>query len=233
MFEAIQRQGFGFSADNWSNDYRYRNKLLHRIFESRHALRFDGLASRVPGHRARNRRIDGVNRAFVRSALELAGKSVFADASKRPSRLTRLLQIDGLDVRVLHLVRDVRAFACSHKRRGLAPSEAALWWKRTQEFAGRFERDLPRERFLRVRYEDFAADPQAMLDQISAFVGLPPAPVPDVLDATQHHILGNRIRLQGTLKVSVDEKWRRELTEADLAQSLAIAGEMNARFGYV
>lgn len=232
LFELVQQQGLRFSADDWTNDYRYRNRLLNRLFETRLALRFDSVASRLPGHRGRNRRIDDVNVASMQAALELSGRVVFADASKREGRLTRLLSLPSLDVKVLHLIRDVRAFVCSHKRRGISVREASLWWRRTQEFGLRLRRKLRADQYLPVRYEDFGRDAQAALDEISSFLELAPAPLPEVIDPTEHHILGNRIRLGGPLQVSTDEKWRRELTRQDVREAFGVAGDVNAGFGY-
>jgi len=232
IFERVQQDGFRFSADDWSNDYRYRNRLLNRAFETRLALRFDPWASRVPGHRWRNHRIDRVNVSLIRAALELRGAEVFADASKRPSRLVRLLNIGALDVKVLHLIRDVRAFVASHKRRGLSTAETAVWWKRTQQFATRLKSDLPSDRFLPMKYEDFGNDPQGCLDQISSFLGLSSASLPDMIEPKGHHILGNRIRLGGAMKISADEKWRKELSENDVREAMQLAGDVNNGFGY-
>ncbi|MCH8196354.1 MAG: hypothetical protein IIB12_09815 [Chloroflexi bacterium] len=46
------------------------------------------------------------------------------------------------------------------------------------------------------------------------------------------HVLGNRLRLSDGKEISLDESWRRELTEDALAIVEAVTAKMNRRYGY-
>ena len=54
---------------------------------------------------------------LYRAIREVAGKSVVVDSSRDPSQALVLARIPGIDLRVLHLVRDSRAVVFSNSRR--------------------------------------------------------------------------------------------------------------------
>jgi hypothetical protein len=58
----------------------------------------------------------------------------------------------------------------SYAARGYYADQLETWW-----------RHLPREQFLLLKSADLFAQPQATLDRVCAFLGLPPAPLPDDL----------------------------------------------------
>ena len=72
----------------------------------------------LPPLRDRTARIDRTNLAFIRAVLARRGASVFVDTSKLLTRLTYLLDLPELDLRIVWLARDARGFAASAKRRG-------------------------------------------------------------------------------------------------------------------
>ena len=113
---------------------------------------------------------------------EVSGCELMVDSSKHPSLAHCLRRQDGVDLRVLHLVRDSRAVAYSWGRAvrrpdtdresymtRYSPAVAAAQWN-GQNAAFHLLRGMP---VMRLRYEDVVAAPEAALRRIAEFSGLP------------------------------------------------------------
>jgi hypothetical protein len=177
VFQKVNDQGLDFGPANWTNDYRFTNPLLHRIFtrDSSFALvrAFRSWVERyLPVYRQRITRIDRVNEAFVRAVIETAGAEVFFDTSKGPMRLARLLASSAFDLRVVTLVRDVRAYATSARRRGTSLRDAAETWRNDQLTIRAVTRELSHDRKLGVRYEDLCTNTSDTLRRLHDYCGV-------------------------------------------------------------
>lgn len=237
VFAQVQAQGLPFGPTQWTNDYRFEHPLMQRLLNracgsrsGRALLRAS--ASWLPGYRQRIGSIDAVNVAFMRAALKVSNARVFADTTKTMSRLLHLLRIPGLDLRVVGLVRDVRGYAASAKRRGIPPVDAAGTWLKDQEMIAALVRERPALPFLRLRYEDLCASPEAVLRELWSFCGVQDVIIAQPLRATEHHVLGNSMRMAGDIRIHVDQTWRQRLDDAEAAAVLGVAGEMNRTLGY-
>jgi hypothetical protein len=237
VFALVRQQGHDLGPDRWTNDYRFEHPLPRRLLNracasapGRHFVTW--AATHLPLYRRRVAGIDGVNVAFIRAILQVAGARVFADTSKPVARLLHLQRIPGLDVKMVLLVRDVRGYAASAKRRGLSPFDAARTWKRDQVTISEMARRGDGERFHRVRYEDVCSDPGSTLRDLWRFCGVTAVDPPDVLDAASHHILGNSMRMGGEIRIRLDQSWKNRLDAGEARQVLAIAGDVNRALGY-
>ena len=238
IFAEVTRQGVELSASSWSNDYRYRNIVLHRMlsrFSHNGYIRRAQLAASdlLPGHRGRTGRIDRANVLFTRAVLEATGARVLFDTSKYSARLYHLLRIPELDVRVIRLVRDVRGFASSEKKRGRGAQDAAHVWIRQQQVIGDILRALPADRVLLLRYEDVCAAPHHWLRELQLFLGVDPIETPLTACPRGHHVLGNPIARSQTVTVRSPEDWQARLSDTEVSTVMRIAGADNMRFGYV
>jgi hypothetical protein len=173
-----------------------------------------------------------VNIAFMQSALKLTCTEVFFDTSKALMRLSHLLRMPALDVQVVRVVRDVRAFANSYKSRGVSVEQAARHWKNYQVSADYLLNTAPSCRVLLMRYEDFCHDPFYWLKSLHTFLGVQPLDPPETITPNEHHIIGNHMRLQKITAITANHTWREKLSGTELRQILQIAGDMNERFGY-
>jgi hypothetical protein len=237
VFKSVQEQGLSISADNWSNDYNYENKLLGRLFNDyshRPWLRsFQRIASvRLPFHRERIIRTGKVNEAFIEAILTISKASVFFEASKCLMRLDNLVKINRFNVKVIRLVRDVRAYVNSAKSWGEPVAESALHWKRFQLVADQYLSTMPKENVLAFRYEDLCENPEKVLKDIWKFLNVSIIKPPNEISPEKHHILGNHMRLKGKFEIRLDEKWRKVLTEGELDEVMKIAGKVNEKWGY-
>ena len=238
IFQKVNEQGFDFGPENWTNDYRFTHPLLHRLFTREssiavvRALRHS-VEHHLPIFRQRIRRIDCVNEAFVRAVLDTTGAEVFFDTSKGHLRLGRLLASSAFDIRVVTLVRDVRGYAAAAaRRRGTSLRDSAQTWKKDQLAIRALTKDLPPDRRLLVRYEDLCMNPSGTLTRLHEFCGVAPMEVPRQLFSTEHHVLGNNMRMAKAIEIRLDERWRGELKDSQQAEVLRIAGELHREFGY-
>jgi Sulfotransferase family len=237
VFQRVTDAGFEMNAQHWSNDFRYKNPIAHKLLSRYSAKPFiraiQGAAGRiVPGHMARVRRVREVNIEFIRTVLQSAGADVFFDTSKRAFRLRQLLETPELDVKVVKLVRDVRGYVASAIKRGESPDDAARTWRSDQASLESVTRRLPSDRLMLLRYEDLCRDPRTWLTRIHAFCGVEPHDPPDFVVSREHHVIGNSMRLSEKIGIRLDESWRKSLSTDAQENALAIAGAYHAQLGY-
>jgi Sulfotransferase family len=193
---------------------------------------------------------DALGRVYA-AVGAVSGARVVVDSSKLPSYAALLDGLPGVDVRVLHLVRDPRAAAFSWRRtkvqpdrrtfgymerRGAAKS-VALWVAWNAALEALWRRNP--ERYLRLSYEEVMSRPQAALEQVVDFVGLggdAAAPFVDPHTArfgANHTVAGNPSRLRsGAVPLRLDNEWRASMPARDRILVAAAAAPLMSRYGY-
>jgi hypothetical protein len=195
------------------------------------------------------------------AAAAVSGARVLIDSTKYPSLAYCLRWAGDLDLRVVHLVRDPRGVAYSwtkHVRRPetdgattvprYRPARSALRWsahnaavhvfgRLGREGDGRTPRRVP---VVRVRYEDFLAEPQRTVRSLASFAGLDPAPLDlsylgdghaDL--GTIHSASGNPMRFTtGRTSLHRDDAWRTGLPAHQRWLVSAICTPALAAYGY-
>ena len=237
VFSRVREAGYELNAAEWSNDFRYRHWLAHRLltrYSARTSLRVfqDTAAAVLPWHRARINRVRRVNVEFIRAALQVARADVFFDTSKLAVRLKHLLETPELDIKVVRLVRDVRGYASSAKRRGGSVLDAATTWRKDLQCLDHITRSLPADRTMVLRYEDLCRDPGTWLRSLYGFCGVRAIEPPEFVISGEHHVLGNSMRKEKTIRIRLDESWRTSLTHDEQTRVLAIAGGYLEKLGY-
>jgi hypothetical protein len=237
LYEEVQARGERFSAEEWTNRFRYKNQALRWLLSdypyNRLKRSFQDVMHRfLPFHRQRLDRVRRVSVAYFQGALKVAGAKVFCDTSKGLDRLQHLRLAPELDIHLIWLIRDVRAFVFSCKKFGIGASTAAGRWLHYQSNAAEIFDSFADDRKIQIRYDDLCQDVDGTLGQIHEFIGLDRVPLPGVIDLSQHHVLGNKMRTEGKIKVRWDDKWRRELDPAERDLAMSIAGDMNDQLGF-
>jgi hypothetical protein len=192
----------------------------------RHRLRLLRAATAHPDWTS----LQTVRKARAQLCWELAtvaGADLVVDTSKGAQDAAILAGAPELDHYVVHIVRDPRAVAHSWRRRKPHPLGEGLptlatrplplsveRWAENCVSIGVLRRYLPPERWLFLRYEDFAAQPAASVERIFGFVGLPAkspvGPGGTVVLGTSHTVAGNTDRFRtGEMRIVADEEWRR------------------------
>jgi hypothetical protein len=198
----------------------------------------------------------GYYRRLYTAVAKVAGCSAVVDSSKHPSLAFCLGSAAGLDVRVIHLVRDSRAVAYSWARRvarpdagaksymrQLRPTSSAAQWASLNTVMHLVERTgTP---MLRVRYEDVVAAPVPALRAIASFAALDgDERALEFLGRDRtgfwaeigpaHTFSGHRMRFSsGRVPIRSDERWRTAMPAAQRHLVTAATLPLLARYGYV
>jgi hypothetical protein len=224
--------------------------LQGRVARQRHLPRL--LATHLAGRRFRAD-IANYGTSYARLYAAIAGESgasYVVDASKWPVQALALAR-SGIDVRVIHLVRDVRGVAHSHSKNVLrphaagetnlmshsSPAGAAARWGTCQ-----VEAELLRWcglKVTRIRYEDFVRQPQQTIRLALAQLGVPAEPsqlahVGDgkVMLSPSHGLSGNPVRFRdGQITLRADNDWRHRMSRRDRIVVTAIGLPWLLRYG--
>lgn len=196
----------------------------------------------------------GVLDALYRGVKRVSRSRVIVDTSKSPAYGFALENVPGVEMYVLHLVRDPRAIAyswwtrkkiqpASEKRPGRymtahAPLETSLTWNAWNFAVEKTWGGAP-ERYMRLRYEDLVRDPRGSLETILDFLGeqnlrLPLSGKREVLLGVNHAFSGNPDRLRrGSVTLRADEEWRKKMNRTQRALVVAATWPGLVRYGYL
>jgi hypothetical protein len=237
---AMRRRGLAFDVAHFDTEFdlggpRPIQYLRRGSFRNNSvdAMR-DALFRAWPSERHRLQALAARNMAFIESVLEVTDKRVFVDTSKDRLRLNALRRYTSLDVRAIHLVRDVRGVVASRLRRGASidAREAAQQWARLHQRLQINLGVLSADRRIRVRYEDLCQDTRGTLQRLYRFCGVDL----DVQTADHRsipqHIVGNAMRLTDLPEIRADERWRSLLTKDQLDEIQRVAGSLIHQYGY-
>lgn len=191
-----------------------------------------------------HRAVDSVV-SFYRTVADECGAQVIVDSSKYPAEAVALTRRTDIDFRLLHLVRDPRATvasflsAKSYLDKMRASRTLAYWagFNTASEAAGAV---AGKDRYLRVRYEDFTRSPGHVLSRIIDFAGYGcPQPIPFDSDRTvvlgvNHTVTGNPDRLRrGRTEIRTKEEWRETMSFRRKLATCVSVGPLMLRYGYL
>jgi hypothetical protein len=193
-----------------------------------------------------------LTRTFFESIRAVSGKPIIVDSSKSPARALAFGMIPGIDLYVVHFVRDGRGVITSLRKTFKKDLQAGIMWDHkghpmwktvvrwtVLNLASEWVcTQLGPKRTMRLRYEDFVADPKAALERIGSLIGLD---LKDVAIAASsgkpmqagHNIGGNRTKKSGTITLRPDaEEWRSALSPTEQRLSWMLMGWLMRRYGY-
>lgn len=187
---------------------------------------------------------------LFRAIADHTGAHTIVDASKLPWHAAAVSGLDGFNVTVLHIVRDPRGVAFSHLKRvrydtddqqsiymdrhGVVPSSLA--WVYRNRLTERVWSDDPA--YLRLRHEDFVAEPRATIRTIFAHAGSPDAAPEfvapnEIVIRASHNVSGNPVRFRrGPVTLATDEQWRDRLPPSTTRLVNALTWPHRRHYGY-
>jgi hypothetical protein len=188
------------------------------------------------------------NLALYQAIAQVGGKRTLVESSLSPRRAFVLASTPGIDLHLVHVVRDGRGVIWSHRnpakaavRRSFQPAPTRhitrYWLTANLQSAFVYAHVRP-ERRMRLRYEDFVTDPEAALARIGALVGedlsglLTPDRAIRQPAPARHTPGGNRVRLLREVQVRKDFGWMEQLPAADRAFFWRWAGWLAHHYGY-
>ncbi len=200
------------------------------------------LASRLGKYLARLEKL-------YRAVQESTGSRVIVDSSKMPSYGYTLGMTPGIDLYVVHLVRDPRAAAYSWSRKKPRPdtdkrlymhrvgaAKSSLLWDAWNVSAEALWGGSGR--YMRLRYEDFVEQPQRVVKAILGMLGegtgrLPFTGERDVELEVSHTVSGNPNRFQsGLVRLRPDVEWALRMRPRDRRLVTLLTLPLLARYGY-
>jgi len=187
---------------------------------------------------------------LYRGIAEVTGARVIVDSSKRPFGAALLTRMADVDPYLLHVVRDPRAVTFSWQRPTAQPDRPVpalmrqhsplrstaqwlVWNSLTERVSRRFD-----GRWRRLRYEDFAAQPRPIVEDLLGVlgVGVEAGPFRDertVTLPTNHTVSGNPGRFRtGDITIRTDDAWRRQLPWRARLVSATLSLPLRHRYGY-
>jgi glycosyltransferase involved in cell wall biosynthesis len=217
-------------------------ELQARVARQRYMPQLLAMRIASPGFRADVSAYGAFHAKLYGAIAAEAGADYVVDSSKWPVQALALAR-GGIDVRVIHLVRDARGVAYSLGKKDLArphalretdlmvhnpPAGAASRWVTCQAQAELLShRGL---RVTRVRYEDFVCQPRQTVETALTQLGLPPGPAQlahvdgrRVMLGKSHGLSGNPSRFHdGETILRPDEAWHHQMSRRDRAVVTAI-----------
>lgn len=185
------------------------------------------------------------------AVLEVSGASVVVDASKHASTALVLAATPGIDLKVLHVVRDSPAVAYSWTKKiprpeagpdefmaTWTPVQTAMHWSSENALLDKLVgRGVPSQL---VRYEDFAANPRGTLAQLMAFLGRAGDEAAlSFVDGNSMHldpshtVAGNPMRFtSGRVDVVPDTAWSAHFPQSKQRLVGSLTAPIRRRYGY-
>jgi Sulfotransferase family len=198
------------------------------------------------------RYLDLLQRLYL-AVREASGRPLVVDASKHASHAFLVRRLGGVDLRLVHLVRDSRGVAFSWTKRmrraEVVSGDALMATDTPLRMSARYLGynllfhllALTGVRGLLLRYESLVRDPAAELTRVLALAGRPPAAgelgfVGDgwVELGPSHALAGNPMRFRsGRVPLAVDEEWRGRLRRRHRLLTSASTWPLLWRYGYL
>ena len=187
---------------------------------------------------------------LYRQVARRSGAQTVVDSSKHPSEAQLLSRRCGIEMSLLHMVRDPRgvaySWARSRQRHGSGteapPERGALsstaWWTAWNLIIESTLAPQLAERYRRARYEDVMREPRPELVDIARWAGGDPAALhfsenDEVLLEPGHLVAGNPNRSgTGRVKLRPDLEWQEQLSRSDRWKSTLTALPMLRHYRY-
>ena len=212
--------------------------------------RFQLLAARrTAGYASQLREYSSILGALLRTILRVSGRTFIVDSSKRFVHGVVLGHVDGVDLRLVHLLRDARAVAYSQQRKKLRPE--IHWRKEFMDRTGPMKSSVGwvranllfecLKRFVcvhtTVRYEDFTSRAREELQRVFRELHLA-ARIPDISASKvvlkpSHTVSGNPMRFEhGIVSIRPDIEWRQGMRWRHRMLVSGLAWPLLLRYGY-
>jgi hypothetical protein len=178
---------------------------------------------------------------LYRAIASESGAGVVVDSSKSPTYAYILDSVPGVELSVIHLLRDPRATSYSwsidpHYHRTRGPAFGARWTFWNLELEALAAR-RPR-RFVRLRLEDFVQEPVAETRRVLRLVGADGAELPFVDERSvrlpgHHMVEGHASRFDtGVVPIRASTTWRERLSKRREVTTSLLASPLQLLYGY-
>jgi Sulfotransferase family len=181
---------------------------------------------------------------LYRAIHEVTGSRVIVDDSNHPGYAYTLSMMSNIDLYIIHLIRDPRATAYSwsqRQKKGLGTysiRDNALGWTMrnivTESLAGTVS-----GKYLRIFYEDFAAQPKSTIERILHKIDEQPSQLPFISEnevklGISHSVFGNPNRTDsGAIKIKLDDEWKQKIDKTARRKVTTLTFPLLLKYGYL
>lgn len=192
---------------------------------------------------------DEVFRAFLDVSEEMLGDRPewIVDASKDPYRLL-WLHLSGLfNIKVIHLVKNPRAFVYSvtkdligesggvaaSRRQYFTARQSVAWSIQNRLFSKLGEVAFDSASYMLVNYETLATEPKKTFEKVCRLIGCEyeEQAVDNFRSGSVHTIAGNPMRYESK-GIVLDEKWKMKLPASSRKLTEILTSRIMTRYGY-
>lgn len=176
---------------------------------------------------------------FYQALAAATNASVIVDSSKNPALAALLTQVPGIEVRVVHMIRDLRGIVASwHRPKAYLSVKSArlsvLHWYWANVAAEFLEHRAAG--FSRLRYEDLIGNPKETIEQLASSINGSAVHRSFLRNGqaqihAQHHVLGNPDKFQcGAILI----RERKPVLSSALKYAVSLVGApLLMRYGYL
>jgi Sulfotransferase family len=188
--------------------------------------------------------------SLYQAAADVSGARFVIDSSKEPHQAWLLREIPGIELHMIHLVRDSRAVAFSWRRQRSRPEvywrsesmerrsvlRSALDWDMVNLLTATRRSSLAS--YTVIRYEDLVGRPEEVSATIARSLGeiwrVDPLGDSRVVSLRRSHTAsGNPSRFQtGDIRIVSDDEWRAKMRPNDRLLVSALTAPILFRYGY-
>ena len=258
--EKMAAKGHDFCISDAKTDIRtgatpYMLKLLGPLVRSP-LMEFirDSLLTLSPVWRKQLPFLQKRNADYARSIAEQANVDTVVDSSKIGIRLKYLLKNPELDIKVIWIVRDGRGVSQAYKNpsefadaknpkyrgggAGMTEEEGrsievgAHEWVRCNQETEAVLATMPKENWMQVHYEDICNNTEKTLDTLFDFIGVDPSKKRLDFKTVEHHVVGNGMRLDDSEDIKLDDRWKEQLSDDELAKYFQVTSDYHQKMGY-
>ncbi|MCK4391569.1 sulfotransferase, partial [Candidatus Bipolaricaulota bacterium] len=187
--------------------------------------------------------------AIYKAIQTVSGKPIIVDSSKNPARALALSLVPGIELSLIHMVRDGRGVIWSRMKSFRKNEQAGIerylrsWptWRSSFDWAlGNCLSEWVARRVgssLRLRYEDVVEKPDDALTTIGEYLGISLDSIAKKLAAgtklfVGHNIAGSRIRMSKAITLYPDYEWKERLPRRSRFLFWILVGVVAKRYGY-
>lgn len=201
------------------NPVFHPNKILNRYFSSpvrESSMR--NILSKILCNSERLRNFVSEQIKFMDRAIANNNAKIYIDGTKSIRRAQLMANHADINkVKIIHLIRDGRAFCNSYrKNRKIPESELLLAAKEWNDYINLVEKlkyRFKKIEILDVKYEEICNNKNKELNKIFNFLNVTDNQKSS-LENNQSHILGNRMRTNFNSSIKEDLSWKEELSPA-------------------
>ena len=228
----LNRKRPGWSGDENILDVHFWSEV-NRVMREKHSIELTDISFNLNAKKLSHDLSLQHNKAALEAVLEVAGKSIVADASKNPKRLCALLESPLFKVRVIYLIRDGRAIVHAYRRK--YGNWLVGWFNlmRTENAAHHLMNQYGADNWLTIRYEDMVTNLEDTLKKICNFSEIKFESTmlyPDTKDF--NGLGGNRLRKHPIKNITLDMSWKTEMSALMRTFTAFIVAKFNRRYGY-